>query len=272
MTPERVTTPLRSGYARCMAAALVTGVSRLGGIGAAVVRALARDGWTVAGTGYRPYDATESWGSDPGAPAQLRTEGVLAAWHEDDLSDPGAPRRVLDAAEQAVGPLTALVNVHVRSGEGGVLDTSADEFDRHMAVNARSVLLLSAEFARRFHGDPGSGRIVNFTSSALHGEVAYGASKAAVEAVTVAAAIDLAPAITVNAVEPGPTDTGWMTPELSERIRSASPLGRVGLPQDAAELVAFLCSERGAWITGEIIYSDGGFGLRQTIRRGRRPL
>jgi 3-oxoacyl-[acyl-carrier protein] reductase len=255
-----------------MAAALVTGVSRHGGIGAAVVRALARDAWTVAATGYRPYDATESWGSEPDTPDELRRDGVLAAWHEDDLADPAAPARVLDAAEQAVGPLTALVNVHVRSGRGGVLDTSAEEFDRHMAVNARSVLLLSAEFARRFRGPTGSGRIVNFTSSALHGEVAYGVSKAAVEAITVACAVDLAPAITVNAVEPGPTDTGWMTPELHERIHEAMPLGRVGQPEDAAEVVAFLCSDRAGWITGEVIYSDGGSSLRQTVRRGRRPL
>jgi 3-oxoacyl-[acyl-carrier protein] reductase len=141
-----------------------------------------------------------------------------------------------------------------------------------MAINARSVLLLSAEFARRFRGSPGSGRIVNFTSSSLFGELAYGVSKAAVEAITVAAAMELGPAITVNAVEPGPTDTGWMTPELFDRIRSALPLGRVGLPQDAAELVAFLCSERGGWITGEVIYSDGGSSIRQTVRRGRRPL
>lgn len=255
-----------------MAAALVTGVSRLGGIGTAVARALAREGWSVAGTGYRPYDATESWGSEPEAPDRLLSEGILAAWHEDDLADPAAVPRILDAAEAAVGPVTALVNVHVRSGQGGLLDTSADEFDRHMATNARSVLLLSAEFGRRFRGTAGSGRIVNFTSSSLFGELAYGVSKAAVEAITVAAAIDLAPAITVNAVEPGPTDTGWMTPELYERIRGAIPLGRVGMPEDAAELVAFLCSERAGWITGEIIYSDGGSSLRQTVRRGRRPL
>jgi 3-oxoacyl-[acyl-carrier protein] reductase len=141
-----------------------------------------------------------------------------------------------------------------------------------MAINARSVLLLSAEFARRFRGSPGSGRIVNFTSSSLFGELAYGVSKAAVEAITVAAAMELAPAITVNAVEPGPTDTGWMTPELFDLIGSALPLGRVGSPQDAAELVAFLCSDRGGWITGEVIYSDGGSSIHQTVRRGRRPL
>jgi 3-oxoacyl-[acyl-carrier protein] reductase len=255
-----------------MPAALVTGLSRVGGIGVAVARTLARDGWSVAGTGYRPYDATESWGAEPDTPERLLSEGVIAGWHEDDLADPAAAARVLEAAEGAVGALTALVNVHVRSGEGGLLETTPEEFDRHMAINARSVMLLSAEFARRFRGDPGSGRIVNFTSSALFGELAYGVSKAAVEAITVAAAMELAPAITVNAVEPGPTDTGWMTPALYELIRASLPLGRVGLPQDAAELVAFLCSERGGWITGEIIYSDGGSSIRQTVRRGRRPL
>lgn len=113
---------------------------------------------------------------------------------------------------------------------------------------------------------------MNFTSSSLYGELAYGVSKAAVEALTVAAAMELAPAITVNAVEPGPTETGWITPELRERISAAVPLGRIGEPEDAAKLVAFLCSERAGWITGEIIYSDGGLSLRQLVRRGRRPL
>jgi 3-oxoacyl-[acyl-carrier protein] reductase len=113
---------------------------------------------------------------------------------------------------------------------------------------------------------------VNFTSSSLYGELAYGVSKAAVEALTVAAAMELAHAITVNAVEPGPTETGWITPELRERISAAVPLGRIGEPEDAAKLVAFLCSERAGWITGEIIYSDGGLSLRQLVRRGRRPL
>lgn len=256
-----------------MPAALVTGVSRLGGIAAAVARSLADDGWTVAGSGYRPYDETEPWGGQADAPERLVTEGVLAAWNEDDLADAAAPERVVDAAERAVGPLTALVVLHTESRQGGVLETTAPDFDRHMAVNARATLLLCAELARRFRGEHGSGRIVAFTSGALHGEVAYGASKAAVERIVVAAAAELGPrGITVNAVDPGATDTGWISPELHDRISESTPLGRVGRPDDAAALVAFLCSPRGGWITGQILVSDGGGGVAPSLRRGREPV
>ncbi len=256
-----------------MPAALVTGVSRLSGIAAAVARTLARDGWTVAGTGYRPYDETEPWGADAEAPKRLLDKGTLAAWSEDDLADPDAPARVVAAAEDAVGPLTGLVVVHTESRPGGVLDATAAEFDRHLVVNARPTLLLIAELARRFRGEPGSGRIVAFTTGAVHGEIAYGASKKALEQIVVAAAAELGPkGITVNAVDPGPTDTGWLSAELAERLRAATPLRRIGRPEDAAELVAFLCSARGSWITGQIIVSDGGLSVAPSLRRAREPL
>jgi 3-oxoacyl-[acyl-carrier protein] reductase len=254
-------------------AALVTGVSRLRGIAATVARVLAGDGWMVAGTGYRAYDETEPWGAEPEAPERLLAEGALAAWSEDDLADPEAPARVVEAAEAAVGLLTALVIVHTESRPGSVLDTTAAAFDRHLAVNARAPLHLTAEFGRRFGAESGSGRIVAFTSSAVHGEVAYGAGKAALEQVVVAAAAELGPkGITVNAVDPGPTDTGWMSAELAEQIRAATPLGRLGRAEDAAELVAFLCSPRGGWITGQVLVSDGGISVAPALRRGRKPL
>lgn len=252
-----------------MAAALVTGASRRGGIAAAVVAALQRDGWSVATTGWRSYDATEPWGSQPEDAEEIGDGTFIEA----DLSDPEAPAQVLGAAEAAVGPMTALVAVHTESRQGGVLGTSAADFDRHLAVNTRSVLLLAAEFARRFRGEAGSGRIVAFTSGALHGEVAYGASKAALERIVVAAAAELGPlGITVNAIDPGPTDTGWMSPELRARFEEGTPLGRVGRPEDAAELAAFLCTPRAGWITGQIIASDGGWSVRPDVRRGRTPL
>jgi 3-oxoacyl-[acyl-carrier protein] reductase len=252
-----------------MPAALVTGASRRGGIAAAVVEALRRDGWEVATTGWRAYDASEPWGSQPEEADALGAGTFIEA----DLSDPDAPGTVLAAAEEAVGPLTALVVVHTESRLGGVLDTEATDFDRHVAVNVRSALLLAAEFGRRFRGDHGSGRIVAFTSGALHGEVAYGASKAALERIVVAAAAELGPlGITVNAVDPGPTDTGWVSSELRELFEQGTPLGRVGQPEDAAELVAFLCSPRGGWITGQVITSDGGWSVRAATRRGRTPI
>jgi 3-oxoacyl-[acyl-carrier protein] reductase len=135
------------------------------------------------------------------------------------------------------------------------------------------VLQLASEFARRFRGERGSGRIVAFTSRALHGEVAYGASKAALERVVVAAAAELGYlGITVNAIDPGPTDTGWMSAGLRKRFARESPLGRIGRPRDAAELAAFLCSARAGWITGQVIVSDGGWSIRPTVRRGRSLL
>jgi 3-oxoacyl-[acyl-carrier protein] reductase len=180
---------------------------------------------------------------------------------------------VLDAAEASVGPIAALVLAHTESRLGGILDTSSTDFDRHLAVNARSVLLLMSEFARRFRGKAGTGRIVAFTSDAIHGEVAYGASKAVLERMVVAAAAELGPlGLTVNVVDPGPTDTGWMSGELRKRFEDLSPLGRVGRPEDAAELVAFLCSPRAGWITGQVITSDGGWSIRPTVRAGRTPI
>lgn len=233
-----------------MPAALVTGAGRRGNIARAVVGALERDGWSVATT-------------------DVRADGVELTV-EDDLGDPDAPARVLDAAKSAVGPVTALVNAHARSERGGLLEATAEQFDRHLQVNARGTLLLAAEFARRFRGVAGTGRIVNFTSGLpLAGEIAYAASKGAIEWITVSAAVELGPSgITVNAIDPGPTDTGWMTPALLDSVERATPLGRAGRPEDAAELVAFLCSPAAGWITGQILRSDGGFAWVRTPRSG----
>src|SRR5215218_4699572 len=148
-----------------MPAALVTGASRRVGIAAAVVETLRRDGWSVATTGWRAYDASEPWGSQPEEAEEIGG----ATFIEADLSDPDAPAQVLGAAEATIGPLTALVVAHTESRAGGVLDTDPADFDRHVAVNARSILQLTAEFARRFRGEAGSGRIVAFTSDASAG-------------------------------------------------------------------------------------------------------
>lgn len=225
-------------------AALVTGAA--GGIARAVVGALEGEGWNVATT-------------------DLAGDVTIEA----DLADADAPARVVAAAEAALGPLTALVTCHTVSELGGLLETDAAQLDRHLAANVRGTLLAMQAFARGFRGEPGTGRIVNFTSNApLLGEIAYAASKGAIEWITISAAVELGPrGITVNAIDPGPTETGWMSDELRDRIERSTPLGRAGRPEDAAALVAFLCSPRAAWITGQVLHSDGGFAFYRTPRR-----
>jgi 3-oxoacyl-[acyl-carrier protein] reductase len=156
-----------------------------------------------------------------------------------------------------------LVNNSAHSTRDGYETLDAATLDGHYAVNLRAVALLSVGFARRFGGRSG-GRIINLTSGQslgpMPGELAYAATKGAVEAFTRTLAAEVGhKGITVNAVNPGPTDTGWMTKELKQELASKFPAGRVGEPEDAARLVAFLASEEAIWITGQIIHSEGGF-------------
>jgi 3-oxoacyl-[acyl-carrier protein] reductase len=245
--------------------AVVTGVSRRAGIAAGVARRLAADGWDLALSGWRPYDARMRSGRHDDELDELLlalgAAGATTTYIDVDLSDPEAAAAVFDGAEAALGSVTAMAVVHTHDTGGGLLEVTAADFDHHMAVNARATLLLAAEYARRFAGPHGRGRIVNFVSGLpLRGSIAYAASKGAIQWLTVSAASELAErGITVNAINPGPNDTGWMSPAVRDRIRSESPLGRVGRPEDAADLVAFLLSESSGWITGQILTSDGGW-------------
>jgi 3-oxoacyl-[acyl-carrier protein] reductase len=127
----------------------------------------------------------------------------------------------------------------------------------------RGAFLLTVKFARRFSEKSG-GRILNLTSGQslmpMPGELAYAATKGAIEAFTVSLSAELAPrGITVNAVDPGATDTGWMTEQVKQELLPRFPQGRIGQPEDAARLVAFLASDEAAWITGQVLHSRGGF-------------
>jgi 3-oxoacyl-[acyl-carrier protein] reductase len=245
--------------------AIVTGASRRAGIGAAIVSKLAASGWDVGFSGWPPYDETMSWGKDGGTASALAAElaaaGARCLAMEADLSEPGAAGQLFDSTEQSLGAVTALVVVHTYDPGGGLFEITASEFDRHMAINPRATLLLAAEFARRYSGPAGRGRIVTFTSGLpLKGSIAYAASKGAIEWITVSAAAELAHrGITVNAVNPGPNDTGWMSDGVRQRVLAESPSGRIGRPEDTAELVSFLCSEHSGWITGQVLASDGGW-------------
>ena len=243
--------------------ALITGVGRTVGIGAGIARRLAASGWDVAFTYWNPYDARMAWGVEAGATEEidrlLSGEGVATAAIEADLSDPDTPARVFDEAERRLGPVTALVMCHCESVDSGLLDTTVESFDRHFAVNARATWLLIREFGRRCTAEHGTGRIVSLTSDHTVGNLPYGASKGAMDRITLAAARELAHlGVTANAINPGPVDTGWMSEELRAQFLGATPLGRLGTPQDTAHLVDFLCSREGQWVNGQLLMSNGG--------------
>jgi 3-oxoacyl-[acyl-carrier protein] reductase len=246
--------------------AIVTGASRRIGIGAAVARALAEAGTDLFITYYRPYDAEQPWGSAADEAeallAELRALGVQAAGLELDLGEPEAAPQLFDAVARAIGQPHILVNNATNSERDGVEALTAGLIDRHYRLNVRGMMLLCAEFARRWQGDRG-GRIINLTSGQsrgpMPGELAYVATKGAVEAFTVSLSAELAPrGITVNAIDPGITDTGWIPPDLKAEWTAKAPMGRLGQPTDAARLIRFLASDEAAWITGQVIHSTGG--------------
>ena len=242
--------------------ALVTGVGRRVGIGAAIVERLASSGWDVGFTYWHGYDARMPWGSDDGAPAlieqRLRELGARGLAVEANLEDSTSPATIFDRVT-ALGPVQALVLSHGESVDSGLLDTSVESFDRHFAVNARASWLLVREFALRYQSPHGDGRIVALTSDHTAGNVPYGASKGALDRIVLAAATELGNlGVTANVINPGPTDTGWINADLAAGIVGATPLGRLGQPVDCANLVAFLCSAEGGWINGQLIHSNGG--------------
>ncbi|GAA4421899.1 SDR family oxidoreductase [Actinokineospora soli] len=243
--------------------ALVTGVGRTAGIGATLTTHLATAGWDVAFTYWTAYDTRMPWGPEPTAASSiteaLSAAGAASAAIDADLADPATPAAVFDRAE-ALGPVTALVMAHCESVDSGILDTTVESFDRHFAVNARATWLLIREFAQRYRGSHGAGRIVALTSDHTIHNLPYGASKGALDRITLAAAHELRElGITANVVNPGPIDTGWMSDEVRDRCLARTPLGRLGTPSDTADLVEFLCSPRGGWINGQLLKSDGGF-------------
>jgi 3-oxoacyl-[acyl-carrier protein] reductase len=245
--------------------ALVTGVSRRVGIGYAIARRLRELGASVFVQGFSPHDAAQPWGADPaGVPALAEELGAAHGIH--DFTDPDAPAACVEAAAAALGHVDILVANHAMSCDQDLAALEAGAIDATLAVNVRASLLLVQAYAR-LHDDarPG-GRVVLFTSGQhlepMTRELPYAASKAALHGITASLAAELAPRrILVNTVNPGPTDTGWATPELTQHELRRLPLGRWGAPEDAARLVAWLASDEAAWITGQVITSDGGFSL-----------
>jgi 3-oxoacyl-[acyl-carrier protein] reductase len=244
--------------------AIVTGVDRREGIGFAVAKRLLADGARVMvhslGATDRPR-ATESAASllrDLGAaPGSLATV-------EADLGDSDAPHMVIERTVEAFGGVDALVVNHAHSSDESLEAVTAAELDRAWAVNARAAVLLAQAFAAHHDGARPDGRIVFLTSGQhlgpMPGELPYVLGKAAVQGAVRTLADELADrGITVNAVNPGPVDTGWPSEEQRERLAPAFPAGRWGRPEDVAPVVAWLASPETGWVTGQTIDAEGGF-------------
>jgi 3-oxoacyl-[acyl-carrier protein] reductase len=245
---------------------LVTGVSRRPGIGFAITRRLLADGASVFAHSWTAHDAAQPHRADPtGIGGVLRALGApdpRLAHAESDLARPETPAALVSAAVDRFGGLDTLVCNHARSSAGGLGELTAEELDLCWAVNVRATLLLVQEFAARFTGE--RGRVVLFTSGQhlgpMPGEVGYGATKGALAqlVLTLSDAV-VERGITVNAVNPGPTDTGWADGEPHERVRRAMPGGRWNTPDEAAGVVALLLRAEADPITGRVLDAERGF-------------
>jgi 3-oxoacyl-[acyl-carrier protein] reductase len=235
--------------------ALVTGGSR--GIGAEIVRRLAADGADVGLTYCTGKDEAER------VAGQVRGLGRRALTIQADLAEPTAAAAVVDAAASEFGRLDILVNNAGITHWASVAQTSVEDFDRLVAVDARAPFLMMQAAAGTLAD---GGRVVNIssgvTATAVPGIALYSGAKAFLDQVTkVAAAEFAARRITVNAVGPGSTATGpfaQLTAGQREEAGAAFGLGRIGEPADTAAVVAFLASEDAGFVTGQTIYAVGG--------------
>ena len=236
--------------------AIVTGSSR--GIGAAVARRLAKDGFSVV------VNYTGNAAEAESVVGDIKQGGGNASSIQADVSDPAAMRRMFDQAAAVSGGVDVLVNNAGIMQLVKICDADDDFFDRHIAINLKGVFNGMREAAKRLRS---GGRIVSFSSSVVglyqptYG--VYAATKGGVEAMTHVLANELRGRnITVNAVAPGPTATDLFLKgkpkEVIDHLAKLAPLERLGEPRDIAAVVAFLASPDGAWINGQVLRANGG--------------
>ncbi|GAA4428286.1 SDR family oxidoreductase [Bremerella cremea] len=236
--------------------AIVTGGSR--GIGANICTSLAAAGAKVV------VNYTSNHQAAAEVVAKIESDGGAAIAVQADVSQVEDVRKLFDAAEQQWGPVDILVNnagiVHYKTIE----ETSDEEFDRVMQVNAYGVFYALREAATRLAE---GGRVINISSSAVRMMLPtygpYCATKGAVEQMTRSFAKEMGKrGITVNAVSPGPTETDLFMDnndqDKIERMRSLSAFGRLGKSEDMGPVVLFLASDDGGWITGQVLPVNGG--------------
>lgn len=251
--------------------ALVTGLTRRIGIAPAIVKRLLAEGYSVLASGWSPHDAEMPWGEDQQGGAALADalaanleEPARLQWIPANLELADTPAQLVDETTNRFGAIDIVVATHARSSHTNLDGVTAEELDKCWAVNSRASLLLAQAFGQRFDPERGHGRIVYFCSGQHLGpmgsEIAYAVSKGAIQQMTESVADELGERnITVNCINPGPVDTGYATGEVHAAVARQFPTGRWGAPDDVANLVSFLVSPEGAWLTGQTLNSEGGF-------------
>jgi len=235
--------------------ALITGSSR--GIGRAIAERLGADGISVVVNYQTNEEAAEK------VVATIEANGGNAVAVRADVVDPQQLRGLFDAAEEHFGGLDILVNNVGIGGFAPIAAATDEQFDTIFATNTRATFVALREAARRLRE---GGRIVVISSgiALAHGPGTgiYGASKAAGDAMALTLAKELGHrGITVNSVLPSVTRTDaaeGLSPDILNRILAQTPLRRLGEPADIADIVGFLVSGQGRWITGQTINAGGG--------------
>jgi 3-oxoacyl-[acyl-carrier protein] reductase len=232
--------------------AIVTGASS--GIGRAIAERLADEGAIVVVNYNRSEDKAKE------VVAVIQAKGGKALAHQADMSQTADARRLVIDTIKQFNRLDILVNNAGKFMPKPLEETTESDFDGVVALNAKGPYFAMQEAARVLKD---GGRIVNISTGGTHlhfpGATAYLGSKAALEQYTKGLAQELAPkGITVNTVSPGFTETGMMTDEYRQMGVQLTPLKRLGVPKDIADVVAFIVSEEARWLTGQTIQAGGG--------------
>lgn len=247
--------------------ALITGVSRINSIGYGIANRLASDGLNLFLHSYTEYDMEMIPNYSASEIEQIRkslsNHDVDIEQYDSDLNIPDSAERIFRTALNRFSHIDVLIINHAYDSLTSIYDLTATEIDKHLAINIRASLLLIKEFITNHDGRNG-GRIILLTSgqdlAPQNDELAYIASKGALHQITQSLSDSvIEKGITVNAINPGPTETYTPRKEIKEAVIKRMPQKRWGQPDDAARIISWLVSEAGQWITGQVINSEGGF-------------